>query len=282
MNRAEELRAEIISYLLSEYPVKSKAQYLEQVVRDYLLRECNADYVDKFWSEQGVLLRDEFIQETNRRLDTGASLRFNILYDSGDSLCGADTSGSLDSRTVFQDARQDLDPLQFERLAGVLLEWAGCHSVWLTPQSHDQGLDAFGYSRFFGIDSDWPCGKPDVVFLAQAKHYVKNRVSSYDMREFVGASECAKHKVYAVQGEKYDELEIRPFAPVALLYITSGELKTTAKIHALKSGVIVITSDDLFELCEYYWKEQGLTILKTKRSYLARLKKEGHVLPVSR
>ena len=282
MKRADEIRAAILCFFLSDYPVQSRPQYLEAVVRDYLGRDFNEDFVDKFWHEQGELVREELIAETNDRIETGASLRYDILDDIGEKLCGAgNASPPSDPRISFQDALQELDPLEFERLAGVLLQWAGCHATWLTPQSHDQGLDAFGYANFFAVGDKWPCARPEVIFLVQAKHYVKQRVSSYDLREFIGASECAKHRTYAVQGERYTDLDVRPFAPVALIFVTSGELKTTAKTHAQHSGMLVVASDELFELCDVYWRKQGIHVPKTKRSYLSRLRKEGHDLPIA-
>jgi len=282
MSRAEELRAEVISYLLTRYPVNSKGQYLHEVASDYLLRDFNPDFVNEFWTEQGEKLCREVIEETNQRIEAGSSLRYEILDDIGERIRGAGTAGSQDPRTAFQDALQKLDPLEFERLAGVLLQWFGCHSTWLTPASHDQGLDAFGYWWFLSGAGDWPSGRPEVIFLAQAKHYLKNRVSSCYLREFIGAAECAKHKVYAVQGDRYPDLEVRPFAPVALIFLTSGELKVTAKTLARRSGMIVIASDELFELCKHYWEKSGLALPRNKYAYLSRLRKEGHTLPVAR
>jgi len=282
MNRAEELRAEAISYLLTRYPVNGKPQYLKEVISYYLLSKFNADYVERFWTDHGENLCNDLIEETNRRVETGASIRYEILDDIGERIRGAGIARRKDPRTAFQDALQELDPLQFERLAGVLLQWAGCHSTWLTPESHDQGLDAFGYCRFLLGPKKWRFGQPEVVFLAQAKHYLKNRVSSYDVREFIGAAECAKHKVYAVEGGRYPELEVRPLAPIALIFLTSGELKVTAKILAQRSGMIVIASDELFHLCQHYWEKQGLAFPRNKHGYLSRLRKEGLTLPVAR
>jgi len=207
MNRADETRADILSFLLTEYPLDSSVRYLEEVARSFLLGEYNEEFVEKFWHDQGTRFREEFVSETNSRIDLGASLRYEVLDDEGEKLRGAGAAARpQDPRLAFQDALQELTPLEFERLAGVLLQWAGCHSAWLTPESHDQGLDAFGYAAFFPVEGLWPSGLPQVVFLAQAKHYIKQRVSSYDLREFVGASECAKHRIYAVQGDRYAEL----------------------------------------------------------------------------
>jgi len=77
-------------------------------------------------------------------------------------------------------------------------------------------------------------------------------------------------------------LEVKPFAPVAMVFITSGELKITAKRHAQSSGMLVVSSDELYTLCIKYWKRSGIEVPKTRRSFLARLRKEGKDLPIAR
>jgi hypothetical protein len=251
-------------------------------VKKYLYAEFNTDIVDKFWNEQGDRLQAELVDETNKRIEVRASLRYEILDDIAERIRGAGYCTPSDPRSTFQNALHELKPIEFERLAGVLLKWAGCHQAWLTPQSHDQGLDAFGYYDFFSVSSDWLCGKPRVVFFAQAKHYKKNRVSSYELREFIGATECAKHSAYAVKGKKYLELDIPPFMPIALMFLTSGEVKVTAKTLARNTGIVLVASDELFVICEHYWQKSGVKFPRTKCAYLSKLRKAGTGFPISK
>jgi restriction endonuclease Mrr len=114
-----------------------------------------------------------------------------------------------------------------------------------------------------------------IVFLAQAKHYLKNPVRSPDLREFIGAVTCAKHGVYAVHKDPYPDLVINAFAPLVLVYLTSGELTVSAKTFARNSGIIIIASDDLYDLLISHWKGETKGVPKTKRQFVCRLRMLG-------
>lgn len=282
MTAFADLRSEIISYFLVLFPVDSQPDYLERITKRYLAGTYNDDFIERFWNDQAQFLRDDLIDETNRRIRKKASLRYEIMDDIGDRIRGAHYKLNPDPPNVFQDALQHLNPYEFEALAGVILKIAGCHSYWLTPRSHDQGLDAFGYASFLDIQLRWLGSKPEVVFLTQAKHYLKNRVSSNEIREFVGAAALAKFDIYAVQGEKYPELDMRPFAPVALIFVTSGEIKISTKTLARKSGMVVVASDELFQIFRDYWNSGGVMFPKTTKKLVDRLRKEIKGLPLAR
>jgi hypothetical protein len=142
----EHVKAEILSYLLTLYPVNSEPCYLDDEVRRFLVSYYNSEFVDSFLCEQRERFRSELVSETNDRMQAGASLRYKILDDMGIRISGSAYRTDPSPRLVFQDALQELGPSDFENLSGAILRMAGCHTVWLTPLSHDQGLDAFGYS----------------------------------------------------------------------------------------------------------------------------------------
>ena len=274
MSSIEHIKAEVLSYLLTLYPVDSEPCYLDDVVREYLVQKYTAEFVDRFVTEHGERLRQEVVAETNDRMQTNASLRYTILDDIGLQIRGAAYRAHPSSRLLFQDALQILDPSDFENLSGFILRMAGCHAVWLTPLSHDQGLDAFGYSRLFRQMAQWEMTCAHIVYLAQAKHYLKNPIRSYDLREFIGAITCAKHQAYALHKDPYPDLKITPFAPLALVYLTSGELTVSAKTLARNSGIIILGSDDLYEIISSHLRgESQKNGPKTKRQYVSRLRK---------
>ena len=269
-------RSHFLCYLLSDYPVDSPPQFLEAVVRTYMQSTYKAEYIDTFWRGTGSELQKEIVEEYNRRLSDGGSLRFTFLDDVGEKIVGSGgTAVQPNPEIAFQDALNSLTPEEFEALAPAVLKLAGCTPAWATPASHDQGLDAFGYSKFFESKAlKWKGAGPNVVFLAQAKHYSKYKVDTALIREFVGATKLAQHHVYAVHCEKYSDLTFRAFSPVALVYLTSGEISRSAKILAQNAGVILLASDEMCCLFTEYWVRSGTTVPATQKAFAARLRRE--------
>ena len=131
-------------------------------------------------------------------------------------------------------------------LSARLLALLGCDEAWLTPASHDQGLDSFGYSQAFGPTTPREIRQQcRIVFLAQAKHYEKHKIGSRDLREFVGAVELAIHKIFSTVDAKYDDLTIRPFGPTVMVFLTTQELPFTVKTIGRNAGIVVLSAQDL-------------------------------------
>jgi hypothetical protein len=141
-----------------------------------------------------------------------------------------------------------LTSAEFEAFSAHILRLASCTRVWKTQETHDEGLDSFGYMPYFRMNNEWVGGCPEVVFLAQAKHYNDTKVGSRDIREFVGSSRLAALKIYSKIDARYRDLEIKPFAPVALVFVTTQEVPRTVKHMARSAGIVVLTSDDLCPL----------------------------------
>jgi len=268
MTDYEKIREEFISYLLSEYPSNSKPDYLENVLKNYFQDKYTEDYIELFWQNHCDQILDEVVEETNKRIENNLSLRFFILDDIGHKIEGIENK-KKDLKIEFQNCLYSIKDYQFEKLSAIILKMAGCHQFWVTPQSHDQGLDSFGYSAVFSnIENvDWLGGTPLITFLAQAKHYNKEKVCSHDIREYVGSTLLAINKIYAVLDEKYKDLDIKIFSPGVYLFITSGEIKYTAKLLAQKSGIILLTSDTIFSIFCRYWKAHKIKIPVNKENF---------------
>lgn len=242
------------------------------------------DYTDQFWRGVGKDLQKEVVEEYNRRLSDGGSLRFTFLDDAGEKISGASgTANQAKPEVLFQDALNALSAGEFESLSPLILKLAGCEPVWATPASHDQGLDAFGFATFFRTNKiKWKGGVPNVVFLAQAKHYKKYKIDSAQIREFVGSVKLAKHNVYAVHSEKYRDLTFRAFSPVALVYLTSGEISSSAKTLAQNAGVVLLASDEIYHIFQEYWHKIGIAVPATIKAFKARLQKDIRGFQVAR
>jgi hypothetical protein len=284
MSDFQAIRSRFLSHLLCEYPVDSPPQFLEAAVRAFMKPTYQEEYIANFWRGVGPELQKEVVEEYNRRLTEGGSLRYSFLDDAGEKIVGAHAAApQARPEITFQDALNSLTPEEFEGLAPAILKLAGCALVWATPASHDQGLDAFGYSKFFVTKTlKWKGVPPYVVFLVQAKHYSKYKIDSALIREFVGASRLAQHSVYALHCDKYTDLAFRAFSPVALVYLTSGEISRSAKILAQNAGVILLASDEIHCLFTDYWERLNMPVPSTSKSFAARLRKEAEGFQVAR
>ena len=269
-----------LAYLLTSYPVDSPSRLLEDVVREFLLKQLNGVAADETIRNFLPSIQDYLVQEYNERYLGEGSLRYQILDDSGDQIQGIGNQGKAE-HLIFQDSINELSHSEFEGLSAVILKIAGCKDVWRTPDSHDQGIDAFGYIGFLNrTRGKWIGATPKVFFLAQAKHYSECRVGSKDIREFIGSYELALHKIFSTVDTKYPDLTLLPFAPSSLIFMTSEEIPSTVKRMSLRSGVIVLTSDDLFDLLMAYFSPLPAKISKTW--LLQKLRAEFITIPKAR
>lgn len=239
--------SDLISFFLTEYPTSSPPEMLEDVVKrqlQSLYREERATELAESFTEK---IQDVLVIEFNERHGEKRALRFRLISSDGSKIAGA---GNLieSERLEFQDAINNLSPSLFEGISALVLRAAGCNYLRRTPESHDQGIDAFGYMEFFKA---YPLARKHetcrLTFLAQAKHYRRIKVGSKDIREFIGSATLAVHRIFSSVDIKYEDLEILPFSPVALVFVTSEEVPGTVRRLAQRTGIIVVTSDDLFD-----------------------------------
>ena len=235
-----------IAHFLTVFPVQNPPRNLRHYASELLSASYSQEVIDNFLAVRFDTLRDTLVTEFNERGEEGTSVRYCFADDDGEIIQG---NGDIaqDKLITFQDGINALTPSEFEAFSAHVLRLAACNRVWKTQETHDEGLDAFGYMPYFRLHHDW-LGKPEVVFLAQAKHYSECKVGSKDIREFVGSSRLATLKIYSKIDGRYTDLDIKPFAPVALIFVTTQEVPRTVKHMARASGIVVLTSDDLCRL----------------------------------
>jgi len=263
----------VVSHFFTDFDPQSRPRALDRIMRDVILTKYSAsetiDVVDKYTRALQELLVTEF----NLRYTTGKTLRFTIADKDGEGRIIAGSKSSTNrSQIEFQDLVNTLTPAEFEGLAAYVLSYIGCDVAFRTPQSNDQGLDAFGYRPFLPETShgteNW------IVFLAQAKHYRKAQVGTKDVREFIGAATLAPYKIFSDADAIYTLLELKPFAPSALILITSEEVISSVRRLAEQAGIVLYDSSDLHDM---FWPH--LQHLAGKRYRLKFLRDLADALP---
>lgn len=136
----------------------------------------------------------------------------------------------------------DLTPRQFEGLCVGVLSELGVEKAVLTQYSADEGIDFFGKLRLeklmvpphavAGIERQL-----EVWLIGQAKHYKSGVVSTFEVRDLVGAVELAKGKAFGSGDLKYPELSIRACDPVFYVLMTTGRLSAATWRLLDRSGV---------------------------------------------
>lgn len=241
------IQDELVSYFLCEYSPVAPKKKLTEIVREYAARKYSNEYVETFVSEKLDSLRSVLVDEFNARSSADRALRFEVVDPAaeGHILRGYKKEKS-DARLAFQDALNELSPNHFESLAAVVLKHLDCDSTFTTPQSHDQGVDAFGYRAIFPSLSR--AVSHQLVWIAQAKHYKKFPISTNVVRELVGTGEMLLSRIFSTVDERYKELELKPYGPTALLLVTTHEFPSTVRRLAERAGAFVLEASDLYDL----------------------------------
>jgi hypothetical protein len=73
--------------------------------------------------------------------------------------------------------------------------------------------------------------------LGQAKHYRAGQVSTFEIRELVGAVDLAKAGAYGSAMDKYADLRLRVCDPVFYLFFTTGRISSNSWRLIARSGV---------------------------------------------
>lgn len=241
------IQDEAVAYFLCEYSPTSPVGKLVDIAREVVGRRYATQTVEEFIENRLDFLREALVVEYNERVEYDRPLRYEIVDAAcvGELLRGRRNLASK-QRIEFQDALNKLAPSQFECLAAVVLERFDCEEVFRTPQSHDQGVDAFGYRHVVPALSRAVTHK--FVWIAQAKHYVHSAVSTNVVRELVGTGELLVSRVFSTVDERYKDLELKPWAPSAVLLLTTHEVPSTVRRTASRAGVFVMESSDLFDV----------------------------------
>lgn len=280
MYEYELVREQLLLFFLTEFREDTEVSYVEEKAREYLTRTFNSEWVDNFWDNLGELVISDLVAEYNMRIEEGFPINYTFVDEECRKIKGWANPKIDNNVSNFQQALLTLTDGEFEGLSGRILNFAGCDDAWVTPSSHDQGLDAFGYVKLINLPKISKSEDDFVIWvLVQAKHYNKEKICSRDIREFVGSGVLAKYNIYAVGSEKYKALRLRPLGPTALMFVTSGEVKRTAYILASKSGINLMTSSDLCKTFHTYWESIGVGIPTSPEELSALLREEAAKVP---
>jgi hypothetical protein len=143
---------------------------------------------------------------------------------------------------TYATALTRLSPRDFEALCVALLQSLGVDDPVLTPYSADEGIDFYGrwplgHHLQPAIASPWAQAQLSVWMLGQAKHHTAGHVSTFEIRELVGAVELAKAKAYGSANERYADLRLRVCDPVFYLFFTTGRISSASWRLISTSGV---------------------------------------------
>jgi hypothetical protein len=142
----------------------------------------------------------------------------------------------------------DLTPRKFEALCVGLLQLIGVEEPSITQYSADEGIDFYGklhLRRAMSVDALYPSiqNQLSVWTIGQAKHYKKGDVSTFEIRDLVGAVELARGKAFGATGEKYSDLDLRVCDPIFYLFFTTGRITANTWRLLNRSGVAGMDGD---------------------------------------
>ena len=228
---------------------------------------------------------DDLIKEHERRVQERLPVYFTFEDSIGSMVKGWTNPDAQLDTAEFQKALLRLSDSEFETLSARTLQLIGCTDYWATPQSHDQGIDAFGHFPLLP-DVAVDFGSPRRPFLCwilvQAKHYEKSKINSATIREFVGSAVLARHQTYAQESTKYSALDLQAVTPIGLVITTSGEVKRTARVLVEGSDVFILTSNDLCAIFTKHWKDTKDELPSSSDDITSSLKQETLDVPVAR
>lgn len=241
------MRRQSVTFFLSGFNPDSGTRRTRDVVREVLVQHYSDQLVAEFIDEELPRLQAELVDEFNARYAAGQPIRFQIVDSAGvGSRVKGNRSKAARHEIAFQEILNRLTSDEFEDLAAVLLRLIGCSIVFATPQSHDQGVDAFGYQE---VIAPVPYGVTHhLTWIAQAKHYKATSVSTNEIRELVGTKELLLAKAFSTVDQRYVELKLRNYSPSAIALITTEEIPSTVRRLAENSGAYVFAASDLRHL----------------------------------
>jgi hypothetical protein len=261
-----------LSYFLCEFDPKSPKRKTRDVVRKIALTCYAPEKVNEFLDNNLAVFQGTLVDEFNDRYAARLPLRFQIADARGvGELVEGYSPAKLPKEIAFQEALHAIEPREFERVAAIILKVLGCQSVFFTPASHDQGVDAFGHQTLI---APTPYGNVHLVtWIAQAKHFRSSRVTTGDVRELVGSKELLIAKVFSTVGDRYSQLKLRPYAPTAMALITTEEIPSTVRRLADAAGIFTFASSDLYYLLLPHLKGNSAASIR------ALIKRESKTIP---
>jgi len=252
----------ISNIILDAIEIDARPNSLEKVIVD-IIENNNAwdlNPIEKAheWRDQiSSILKNEY----NRCIEQGRQPRFAFNSSSEYKIQGACFIEPIDSDDVkaqksrrlwwkkYYTALRNIDSYHFERLSTKILNLIGVQKPKLTPYSSDQGIDFYGRISFgdlIGHGPIFPVFESDLVvwMIGQAKHYIKSKVATPDIRELVGSAELGKSKTFAKSG-LYSDLNIRVCDPVIMLFFSTGEISADGWELCRRAGVVAMDGEML-------------------------------------
>lgn len=238
-----------LSYFLCRFDPRSKKRLTRELVRQIASEVYSKEMVDDFIDTNLAQFQALIVDEFNNRFNDGRPVRYQIADAQGiGKIVAGNHARRLTGEIRFQNSVNRLSPGEFEMLAAVILRRLGCYEVFSTPSSHDQGVDAFGH---YTLVKPSPYGVTHrLVWIAQAKHYMDTKVTTGDVRELVGSKELLIAKAFSTVDERYRELQLRCYGPIAIALVTGEEIPTTVRRLADNAGIYVFASSDIFHLLQ--------------------------------
>lgn len=236
-------------------PPRPIRDLLRDTISDMSYSQIDAEIFSEELTENA---RIRIIQQINEHVADGRSLIFALNSSNDSYIQGAcfvelgvdddDAARRKRERSTAShilSALSEVSPLDFERLCVVALHQLGAHDLHLTPYTADQGVDFYGRLGFSGILSEL-IGYPPILnklrvwVIGQAKHYPSGQAATFDLRELTGSVQLARSSAYAMTGDRYPGLRVRPCDPVFSVFITSGSISRDSWLLCRSSGVIAI------------------------------------------
>jgi hypothetical protein len=165
-----------------------------------------------------------------------------------DSVALKQAKGKRRRFSEYVSALRGLDPRDFEAVCVGILAAFGVVDPVLTQYSADEGIDFYGHLKLKGVvfvDDLLPSVSEQmgIWLVGQAKHYQRSHISTFEVRDLVGAVSLAHARAFGGSTSKYRDLQIRPCDAVFYLIFSTGQMSRATWALVTKSGVIAMDGD---------------------------------------
>ena len=260
----------ILSTLSLDAPPQPLDEVVYQIIEGHPEWQLSPAEKARRWSKE---VETALIKSSNRSIKEGKHPSFAFNSVSSYKIQGACFIEPLDPPEVraqklkrgrwidYYKYLRDLSPESFEKLCVRALSLLGVPRPILTPYRADQGIDFFGkmsLGDLTGHGPQFPVFESDVVIwlVGQAKHYFHSKISTPDIRELAGSTVLGRSRDFPQEGI-LQELKIRTFDPVVMLFFTTGEISTDGWSLCRKAGIAAMDGEMFASFLAD--KEVGLT-----------------------
>lgn len=159
-----------------------------------------------------------------------------------DTVSTRENKKRLSTYSEYVESLDSLRPRQFEAMCVGLLDLIGVADPKITQYSADEGIDFYGkldLEQLVLLDTSLPNIQRQLSawMIGQAKHYKSGQVSTFEIRDLVGAVELARGKAFGSLEQKYVDLDLKACDPVFYLFFTTGRITANTWRLLDRSGV---------------------------------------------